>query len=72
VLSRGYAVAWKAGTKRALTSASDVRAGDRIRVRLHEGELGALVRETTAPLDHGPLFHEEPAAAPSLFPEEDE
>jgi exodeoxyribonuclease VII large subunit len=73
VLSRGYAVAWKVGTKRALHAASDVRAGDRVRVRLHEGELGAVVRETSAPLDHGPLFHEEPAASPPLFPEmEDE
>jgi exodeoxyribonuclease VII large subunit len=72
VLARGYAVAWKSGTKRALLSASDVRTGDRIRVRLHEGELGAVVRETTAPLDHGPLFHEDPPASPSLFPDEED
>ncbi|MGH9369527.1 MAG: exodeoxyribonuclease VII large subunit [Thermoanaerobaculia bacterium] len=72
VLSRGYAVAWKAGAKRPLLSAAEARAGDRIRVRLHEGELGAIVRETSAALDHGPLFHEEPATTPPLFPDEED
>jgi exodeoxyribonuclease VII large subunit len=73
VLARGYAVAYKPGTKRPLLSSSEVKAGERIRVRLHEGELGAVVREGGRIREDAPLFREEPPAAPSLFPEtEDE
>src|SRR5262249_39053663 len=45
VLARGYAVAFQEGGGSPLLSASKVRPGDKIRVRLHEGELKALVRE---------------------------
>ena len=37
-------------------SAESVAIGDRIRVRLHQGELGVVVRDTGRPLDDGPLF----------------
>lgn len=65
VLARGYAVAYREGSKTPLLSASRVKPGDGIRVRLHEGEIGAVVRErkgasasppATEPL--GPLFAE--------------
>jgi exodeoxyribonuclease VII large subunit len=71
ILARGYAVAYKEGTKTPLLSASRVRSGERIRVRLHEGELQAIVRGETPPaaaargrkadvvrdaFDFGPLF----------------
>ncbi len=72
ILARGYAVAYREGSKTSLLSASSVRMGDRIRVRLHEGELGAIVRsggrgEPSEPRgrqgvsrpDHGPLFQPE-------------
>ena len=50
-----------------------MKAGERIRVRLHEGELGAVVREGGRIREDAPLFREEPPAPPSLFPEtEDE
>jgi exodeoxyribonuclease VII large subunit len=68
VLARGYAVVYREGSKRALRSVESVRIGDRIRMRLHEGELGAIVRETGKPRDDGPLFSEplaEPAASPA-------
>jgi exodeoxyribonuclease VII large subunit len=45
ILARGYAVAMREGGRAPLLSASEVRAGERIRVRLHEGELKAVVRE---------------------------
>ena len=48
ILARGYAVAFREGTRAPLLSASDVRPGDRLRVRLHEGELKAVVRERSA------------------------
>ncbi len=48
VLARGYAVAVREGSPAPLLSVSGVRSGDRIRVRLHEGELKAVVRETSA------------------------
>lgn len=41
VLSRGYAIATRAGT--VLTKASQAKTGDAIRVRLHEGELSCEV-----------------------------
>jgi len=49
VLARGYAVAFQDTGGAPLLSASSVRPGDKIRVRLHEGELKALVRERSVP-----------------------
>ena len=46
VLGRGYAVAWNDDRTRVLRTASDVRAGDRIRVTLSRGELACDVRGT--------------------------
>jgi exodeoxyribonuclease VII large subunit len=48
VLARGYAVAFDS-RGHALLSASQVVAGDRIRVRLHEGELAAEVAPDKKP-----------------------
>jgi exonuclease VII large subunit len=64
ILARGYAVAYREGAKSPLLSASAVRPGERIRVRLHEGELRAIVRGVPLPReprraagdDFGPLF----------------
>lgn len=70
ILARGYAVAYREGTKSPLLSAKKVVSGERIRVRLHEGELQAVVRGETRPaakrerrpktsadaFDFGPLF----------------
>ncbi len=66
ILGRGYAVAYREGAKSPLTSAASVRPGERIRVRLHEGELRAIVRGVPLPReirpadndDFGPLFSE--------------
>jgi exodeoxyribonuclease VII large subunit len=43
VLSRGYAIALHERTGRALLRAADASAGDRLRLRLHEGELRVRV-----------------------------
>ena len=43
VLGRGYAIVFKQG--RAVRSASEVRADDRVRVRVHQGEFQARVEE---------------------------
>jgi exodeoxyribonuclease VII large subunit len=65
VLARGYAVALLEGSSAPLLSVSRVRPGDRVRVRLHEGELKTVVREiggarqpaaTDEPESLGPLF----------------
>ena len=56
VLARGYAVAYRAGAAGPITVASQVAIGERIRVRLHEGELGAVVREGGRLPGAGPLF----------------
>jgi exodeoxyribonuclease VII large subunit len=74
VLARGYAVAYKQGTRRPLLASADARVGDRIRVRLHDGELGAVVREGGKVPDNGPLFRvEEPEPPPPfLFPDLEE
>jgi exodeoxyribonuclease VII large subunit len=56
VLSRGYAVAYRPGTRVPLTDASKVEIGERIRVRLHQGELGAVVRDGGKVPVMGPLF----------------
>ncbi len=59
VLARGYAVAWREGAKRPLLSAAEVEDGARIRVRLAQGELSALVRGGGRIFDPGPLFRGE-------------
>lgn len=59
VLARGYAVAYREGSEAPLLSSRDVRIGERIRVRLHEGELKAVVREGARQPELGPLFPEE-------------
>jgi len=51
VLARGYALAFREGAKSPLLSASGVRPGERIRVRLHEGELKAVVGESATPAE---------------------
>jgi len=56
VLARGYAVAYRDGSSAPILAASQVRMGERIRVRLHEGELGAVVREGGRMSEAGPLF----------------
>jgi exodeoxyribonuclease VII large subunit len=56
VLARGYAVAYREGGTTPILAASSVSVGERIRVRLHEGELGAVVREGGGRADAGPLF----------------
>jgi exodeoxyribonuclease VII large subunit len=45
VLSRGYAIALSEKTGRALLGPAQVRAGDRLRIKLHEGEVRAEVIE---------------------------
>jgi exodeoxyribonuclease VII large subunit len=56
VLARGYAVAFREGSAAPLTAAAQVAVGERIRVRLHEGELGAVVRDGGRLAGAGPLF----------------
>jgi exodeoxyribonuclease VII large subunit len=58
VLARGYAIAWKDGKRSPILSADEVRIGDGIRVRLHEGEIRAVVRQggVKKSSDLGPLF----------------
>jgi exodeoxyribonuclease VII large subunit len=48
VLERGFAVVWKDGDAHPLRSANDADAGDRLRIRLAEGELAARVESRTA------------------------
>jgi exodeoxyribonuclease VII large subunit len=43
VLERGYAIAIHESTGRAVRSASEVKLGDRLRVRVFDGEFGAKV-----------------------------
>ena len=45
VLDRGYAIALHEATGKAVRSASEVKAGDRLRVRVSDGEFGAKVEE---------------------------
>jgi exodeoxyribonuclease VII large subunit len=63
ILARGYAVAYREGARAPLLSAGSVRPGERIRVRLHEGEIAAIVRGIPVPRERrvsasgfGPLF----------------
>jgi exodeoxyribonuclease VII large subunit len=64
VLARGYAVAFREGARAPLLSASEVRPGERIRVRLHEGELKAIVGERTSPATKKPARPERTGALP--------
>ena len=43
VLERGYAIALHEATGRAIRSQSEVKQGDRLRVRVFDGEFGAKV-----------------------------
>jgi exodeoxyribonuclease VII large subunit len=45
VLERGYAVV-RDNSGRVIKDAADVRAGDRIDIRLREGEIAAIAEET--------------------------
>lgn len=45
ILSRGYAIVLTE-EGRALRASSEVAAGDRVEIRLHEGKLGAVVEQT--------------------------
>ncbi len=58
VLARGYAVAYREGAKKPILAAQSVAVGERLRVRLHKGELGVIVRDGGRWLDPGPLFAE--------------
>ena len=65
ILARGYAVAYREGARAPLLSAGSVQPGERIRVRLHEGEIAAIVRGIPVPREKrisasgfGPLFSE--------------
>jgi exodeoxyribonuclease VII large subunit len=58
VLARGYAVAYKEGARAPLLEATGVAIGQRIRVRLHKGELVADVRHGGLVPDDGPLFRQ--------------
>ena len=53
VLARGYAVCWNEDRTAIVRRAQTVRAGDGIRVTLHEGELHCDVREITGNGPHG-------------------
>ena len=68
ILARGYAVAFREGARAPLLSASEVRPGERIRVRLHEGEFEAIVaRDPTRGGETG-AFRDRPGPAPVRFP----
>jgi exodeoxyribonuclease VII large subunit len=43
ILARGYAVCYDESGQRVVRSAGDVSAGDRVRVRLHQGVARCLV-----------------------------
>lgn len=43
VLERGYAIAMHESTGRAIHSKSEVKEGDRLRIRVSDGEFGAEV-----------------------------
>ena len=44
-LARGYAICWLEGREEALRDAAAVRPGDRVRIRLHRGELSCRAEE---------------------------
>ena len=60
VLARGYAVAYREGARKPIVEAMSVAVGERLRVRLHKGELGVIVRDGGRWLDPGPLFADPP------------
>jgi exodeoxyribonuclease VII large subunit len=74
ILARGYAVAYREGVRAPLLSANAVHVGDRICVRLHEGQLKAVVREGGRSANLGPLFSghgsERETGGPELDPED--
>jgi exodeoxyribonuclease VII large subunit len=45
VLSRGYALVWDETEERLVRRPEDVAPGQRIRIRLHGGRLGATVND---------------------------
>jgi len=49
VLARGYAIVWNANTRAIVRRADECAPGDRLRVRLGEGELAATVENTREP-----------------------
>ena len=49
ILERGYAVVTPEGASRPLRAVSEVKGGDRLKIRLYEGELSAV-----ASADHAP------------------
>jgi exodeoxyribonuclease VII large subunit len=49
VLGRGYAVCWTADRTRIVRNATDVTAGDSVRVTLARGDLDCVVRSADAP-----------------------
>ena len=53
VLARGYAVCWNDDRTAIVRRPGDVRAGDTVRVTLHEGELRCGVREISEGAQHG-------------------
>lgn len=53
VLARGYAVCWNDDRTAIVRRARDARAGDTVRVTLHEGELRCGVREISEGSQHG-------------------
>lgn len=59
VLARGYSIAFREGSRSPILSSAEVRPGERIRVRVSEGEIGAVVRESGARAPLGPLFGED-------------
>ena len=46
VLARGYAVCWDAKRLSILTNSKNITAGDSVRITLHRGELGCVVKDT--------------------------
>ena len=56
VLGRGYAVCWDGTRTRIIRRASDVGAGDPVRVTLAEGELECVVERPALPSSHPPIL----------------
>ena len=46
VLARGYAVCWDAKRLSILTNSKKITTGDSVRITLHRGELGCVVKDT--------------------------
>lgn len=69
ILARGYAVAFREGARSPLLSSAGLKLGDRIRVKLHQGEIRAIVRQGGAVLRELPLFDAPADPERSLFEE---